>query len=90
MAELVLTDRERKAATWAELDNESLGKVVKKMMADFKKISKESNRIYLISAAMLLCSDTAETNADKATFTVEGLKNKTNDFGNWKVVIKKV
>jgi hypothetical protein len=90
MMKLILTEKEKKAATWCELEDESLGKVIKSMMFRIKQASEEKERLPLLSAAMMLCSATAETNADTATFTVEGLKNKTNDFGNWKVVIKRI
>ena len=90
MAKLILTKKEKKAVTWCELEDESLGRVIKSIMFTIKQSSEESERLYLLSAAMMLCSATAEANADTASFTVEGLKNKTNDFGNWKVVIKRV
>ena len=89
MAELILTKEEKKAATWVELDDESLGKVVKAMMTTIKQVSDEQGKLVLLAAAMILCSATAKSNADTASFTVEGLINKTNDFGNWKVTIRK-
>jgi len=88
--ELVLTEKEKETATWGELEDESLGKVIKAMMCTIRQGSEEQEKLYLLSAAMLLCSATAKINADTATFTVEGLKNKGDDFGNWKVTIKRI
>ena len=90
MAKLILTKKERKAATWCELEDESLGRVIKSMMFTIKQSSEERERLPFLSAAIMLCSATAETNPDTATVTVEGMKNKTNDFGNWKVIIKRL
>ena len=90
MAELILTEKEKKAATWCELEDESIGKVIKVMMSTIKQASDEQEKFYFLSAAMILCAAAAKTNADKAVFTVEGLKNKDNDFGNWQVTIKRI
>ena len=86
---LILTEAEKKAATWAELDDDSLGKVVKAMMFKIKTASDEQGKIFLLSAAMMLCSVAAEANAEKLTQTIEGLTVKGQSFGNWKVTIKK-
>lgn len=90
MAELILTEEEKEFPLWTNLEDESLGKVVKAMMFSIKSASDEQGKMYLLSAAMMLCTATAETNGDSGTFTVEGLKNKTNDFGNWKVTVKRI
>ena len=89
MAKLILTEKEKKADTWLELEDETLGKVVKSIMSTMKQASDEQGKLYLLSAAMILCSTTAEANAEKATYTVEGIKNKTNDFGNWQIIVKR-
>ena len=89
MAKLILTKEEKKAATWLELEDETLGKVVKSMMSTIKRASDEQGKLYLLSAAIMLCTVTAKTNADVANFKVDGLKNKTNDFGNWEVIIRR-
>jgi hypothetical protein len=85
---LILTDAEKKA-TWAELDNESLGKVVKAAMYQIKQEAEKQDKVSLLSAALLLCSAAFETNADTLTQTIEGLTIKGEPFGNWKVVISK-
>ena len=87
--ELKMTDAEKKAATWLELDDESLGKVVKAMMFKLKTISEEQDKLFHLSAAIILCSSAVETNADKMNITVEGLTIKGESFGNWKVTIKR-
>jgi cyanate lyase len=85
---LILTKAEKKA-TWAELDDGSLGKVVKAAMFQIKQEAEKQDKVSLLSAALLLCSMAFETNADKLTQTIEGLTIKGEPFGNWRVVISK-
>ncbi len=89
MAELILTEDEKAAATWAELDDDALGKVVKAGMFRLKHISDEQKKLFAMYAAMILCSEAAAANADKFTLTVEGLTVKGQPIGTWKVTIKK-
>jgi len=86
---LTLTDAEKKSATWAELDDDALGKVVKAMMFKLKNTSDEQGKLSYLSAALILCSAAVEANADKLTQTIEGLTIKGQSLGNWKVIIKK-
>ena len=90
MAQLILTDEEKQAKTWAELDDASLGKVVKAEMFNIKTASKQMKRLLLFSAAMILCTAAADANADKLTQTIEGLTTKGKPIGDWKVTIKKL
>ncbi len=87
---LIMTDAEKKAATWAELDDAALGKVVKANMFVLKHVSEEQQKLFFMSAAIILCSSAAEANADRLTQTIKGLTVKGKPFGNWKVVIKRV
>lgn len=87
--ELILTESEKAAATWLELDDESVGKLVKATMFKIKQFSDESEKIYLWSAALMLCSAVAETNAGKYEQTIEGLTVHDKPYGNWKLIITK-
>lgn len=88
--ELILTDEEKAAATWTELDDESVGKVAKSLMFKIKEYGDENKRLFTMSAAIALCSLVAETNADKSTITVEGLTKQGRHLGNWKLTIKRL
>ena len=87
--ELILTDAEKKAATWAELDNESIGMIVKAAMFKIKTVSGEQDKIFFIAAAIILCNAAVESNADRLTQTLTGLTIKGKPLGDWKVTIKK-
>jgi len=88
--ELILTEEEKQAATWAELDDESVGKVVKAMMFKVKEFGDENNRLFTLSAAIALCSLVAATNADRFTTTLENLTHKGQPLGDWKINIHKL
>ena len=90
MAELILTEAEQKAAAWAELDDEALGKVVKASMFKLKELGDEQGKLYFMSAAIILCSAAAETNADKMTQTLENLTSSGKSLGSWKIVVSKI
>ena len=90
MAELILTDKEKETKSWLDLDDESLGKFVKANIFQVLTHAKGELAIFTLSCATALCAIAVEANADKLELTVDNLKNKTNDFGNWKVSIKRI
>lgn len=90
MAELILTEAEKAAATWAELDDEALGKVVKATMFSIKAIAQEQDKLFVFAAATILCSEAAEANADKLTQTIEGLRRNGEPVGDWEVTIRRI
>jgi transcription elongation factor Elf1 len=90
MAQLILTEKEKKLATWLELDDESLGKFVKANILQVLTRSKEDLAVFTLSCATALCAIANEANAGKLELTLDNLKNKTNTFGNWKVTVKKM
>jgi hypothetical protein len=66
MAELILTEAEKSALTWMELDDATLGKVVKKTALSLKEHSEEQQKIWWFAAAMLLCGMAEDAKADQA------------------------
>lgn len=89
MAKLILTEAEKKAATWEELDDDALGKVVKANMFKLQNWAKEQDRIFFMTAAIILCSMAHEANADTFTQEINNLTSKGKPCGNWKVTIKR-
>jgi hypothetical protein len=87
--ELILTEQEKKTASWLDLDDESLGKFVKANICKVKELKSDIG-IFLMSLATAFCAIAHETNADTFSIEVNGLKNKTNDLGNWKVTAKRL
>lgn len=86
---VILTEAEKKAATWLELDDESVGKLVK---ATAFKLAERDEKIQILtwSAALVLCSAAAKVNAETFKQTVEGLTIEGKNFGTWEITIKKV
>ncbi len=90
MAELILTEAEKAAALWSDLDDSALGKLVKKKIALLETAAEQLDRVTMFSAAMLICCNAAEANAGTAEFDIDGLTQDGRDFGNWRVVATKV
>ncbi len=88
--ELILTEAEKKAATWSELDDATLGKVVKATMFKIEHTSNEQQKLTMFAAALLLCTMAAEANADTLKQTIEGLTVKGKPLGDWKITIKRI
>lgn len=90
MAELLLTDAEKAAASWLELDDAALGKVVKKMALTLKLRQDESLQLGWNAAALLLCSLAHEAKADKLTHELTGCSTDNKPFGDWRVTVERV
>lgn len=90
MAELILTDEEKAAALWSDLDDAALGKLVKKKIALLTDASEQLDRVTTFAAAMLLCCEAAKLNAHEVALEIEGLAEAGQEFGDWKVVAMKV
>jgi hypothetical protein len=87
--ELILTEAEKKAATWLELDDESVGKLVKASALKIIDNDNEQGRVAFWSAAIILCSMAAEANAETFKQTLDNLTIKGKSFGKWELTIKK-
>ncbi len=90
MAELILTDEEKAAALWSDLDDAALGKLVKKKIAFLNDAATQLDRVTTFAAAMLLCCSASEQGAAEIAFEIEGLTQSERDFGDWKVVAVKI
>ena len=89
MAELILTDDEKSAALWRDLDDAALGKLVKKKMALITDAATELDLVTTFAAAMLLCCSAAEQNANTMTLQFTELTQGGRDFGDWEVIATK-
>lgn len=90
MAELILTETEKKTKSWLDLDDESLGKLVKAMLFKIKDTCEQEKKIFTLSAAIALCVIAHETNADNMKLTIENITSKGKGIGDWKVTIKRI
>jgi hypothetical protein len=87
---VILTEKEKEAATWFELDDETVGKLVKSTALHIKGLDDEQGKVGFWSAALILCSAAAEANADTFKQTMDGLTIKGKDFGTWEITIKRI
>lgn len=89
MAELILTDEEKAAALWSDLDDESIGKLVRKKIAFLQSAANQMDRVITHAAAMLLCSAAAECGAAEMKLDLGGLTQDGQQFGDWTVLVTK-
>lgn len=89
MAELILTEDEKAAALWSDLDDDAIGKLVKKKMASLTDHAQQMDRAIELAAAMLLCCVAAEKNATEVTHEIKGLTQRGRQFGDWIVTAKR-
>lgn len=89
MAELILTNEEKAAGLWSDLDDAALGKLLRKKICLLADAAAQLNETTTFAAAMLLCCAAAERNAGEIAFEIEGLTQAGRDFGDWKVVAVK-
>lgn len=89
MAELILTEEEKQAPTWLELDDETIGKIVKATQLTIFNHQQETEKIHWFSAALILCSLAVEANADKYSQDIIGLTLHGKKLGDWNITVKK-
>ena len=70
MAELILTEEEKAAALWSDLDDAALGKLVKKKIALLTSAAEQLDRVTTFAAAMLLCCAASEQNASEIALEI--------------------
>jgi hypothetical protein len=90
MSQLILTEKEKNAKTWVEISDEALGKVVKATMLQIKDVNDEQQKLLTVSASLLLIGIAIETNADKVTYSVDGLTTSGKPNGDWEVTVKRI
>jgi hypothetical protein len=89
MAKLILTDEEKAALLWSDLDDAALGKLVKKKIALLTDASDQLDLVTIFTAAMLLCCAASERGASQIALEIDGLTQENREFGDWKVVAMK-
>jgi hypothetical protein len=89
MAELILTEAEQKMDLWSEMDDDALGKMVKATLFNIQDYEGESSRIMTVSAAIILASKMHESNADTATYDIDGVTCKGEPIGDFTVTVKR-
>lgn len=90
MAELILTDEEKAALTWLELDDATVGKVTKKLAARLLDVDKELDRLQFSAAVMILVGHADDANAETLEHTLHGYTRKGVNRGDWKLTIQRL
>ena len=90
MAELILTDEEKAAALWSDLDDAAIGKLVKKKMGALQTHFEQMDRAVTFGAALLICCYAAKRNACEETQEFFGVTQDGRDFGDWVVTAKQM
>lgn len=98
MAKIILTEEEKAAHSWLDLDDASLGRCVKQNMLilcngkkdeDNASLDSEEGRILASTSAVTMLAIIAhKSNADHAKFTCNGVSYKDESIGNWSVTLE--
>lgn len=89
MATLILTDAEKAAALWSEMDDAALGCMLRKKLVFLQTAAAQMEKTVESAAALLLCCNAAENNAEELRIDLEGVTQSGADFGDWLVVAKR-
>ncbi len=89
MAKLELTEKEKEASSWSDLDNESLGALLRYSILGIENKAEQLERTYLLAASLMLCCNTAENNATEQRINCFGVTSHGKEHGDWLVTISK-
>lgn len=93
MAELILTEEEKKAHLFTQWDEGSIGRLVKKLAIDIHEFDHEDEKsvLTLQSAALLIISHSIRLSSKVTELKMEGvtLDNGKTTIGDWTVTVEK-
>ena len=87
MTELIMTEEERAAALWSDLDDASLGRLLKRHIIAIQTASKQLEKTSILAAALILCCETAAQGSVRGEFELEGVTEGDREFGDWVVTV---
>ena len=89
MAQLILSAEEMGAQSWFDLDDATLGKIVKsnalKMLADVAPKKEDAQFAWRMTAGLMLIDHAIERNDVGVTFDVLDMSDGKVDLGDWRV-----
>ena len=88
MAELILTEEEKAAESCLEWDDAAIGKMVRYARMKLH-LANDSGTVGIHSAMLHLCSILALTDAETATFNVEGVTRKGEPMGDYVIKVRR-
>ena len=86
MAELILTDAEKAAELWTDLDDAALGALMRKKLIQFKTAAEQMDRAVTLTSGLLLCCSASEAGATEITIDLDGVTQAGRPFGDWQIV----
>lgn len=86
MAELILTESEKKAASYLDWPDADLGKLVRSIAINLKS---EQESIQAASLALLLAGFVSESGAAKGVFNLTEITHKEKALGSWTITVEK-
>lgn len=90
MAELILTESERAKYSWTELDDATVGKLIKKSALALEAKADDMQRLSISTCAFMLCNLAYDSNASHLTFDVDGLLFGKEERGKWRVTVEEM
>lgn len=93
MAQLILTEEEKAAASWLDCSDESVGVATKYMMTCLKnaagKLQEDQGKIEFASITQILIGLCDSSNAETTTVEVNGYTYKGEERGDWKITVER-
>ena len=93
MSELILTPEEEAAELYTDLDNESLGKLVKHLLLEQARILNSEEQLDYCGVVGLLIHclrNIQKFNAGKARMLIENLHIKGENIGSWEMILRNI
>lgn len=89
MAELIITEEERRTLTFLEWDDAALGKAVKKLAMIFPDNDGGRESLPSVAAGVFLISRAIDAGADRLVLKLDGATN-PEPLGDWEITIKQL
>jgi hypothetical protein len=89
MAELILSDVEKAALLWTDLDDQALGALLRKKIVVLQTAASQMDMSFATAAALLLVGTAGETNSNSLQVSLESVTQGGRDLGDWDVTVTK-
>lgn len=89
MAELTITEEERRTLTFLEWDDAALGRAVKSMACIIADKDGGRETLPIVAAGVLIISGAIDAGADKLVLELGGATN-PKPLGDWEITIKQL
>lgn len=87
MAELILTEEEKKINCFMEFDDGTLGKICKYALAAIPEIADEQMKSFIVASALTLIAHAIDNNSNKFSIKTKGVLDDNVNIGDWEVSV---